>query len=120
MENLFILHIYCFAIVWVLLIFLSMTHAKTIKWKVSKTVGVKFSNAFAEHARLSDISCVDICLATGGCVVANYNPGTRTCALVDGSQISDASVNWHAYAVISGMSSCCFILPLAVSRKKTI
>ena len=88
----------------VLLIFVSKTHAKTIKWKVSKTAGVKFSNAFDERAPHSEVSCVDLCVATGGCVVANYNPGTRTCALVDGSQTSDVNANWHAYSVISGIA----------------
>jgi len=109
MESLYISHSYCIAIVCVLLFSVSISHAKTIKWKFIKTVGVKFSNVFAERATLSDVSCVDLCLSTGGCVVANYNHGIRTCALIAESQTTDPNLNWHAYGVISGLLLCSFL-----------
>ena len=110
MEYMYILQCNCFASMCVLLIVIIMPYAETMTWKFKKTVGIKSTNSFAERESLSDISCMDFCLATGGCVVANYNPGTRTCAIVDGFQKSGTNANWHTYDVISGMPSRYFCL----------
>jgi len=76
----------------------------SITWQFQRTNEVGYVNAFFEETQHSAISCVDVCVQTGGCVVANYNPGTRTCALVNDAQTFEANVNWHAYTVISGIT----------------
>jgi len=97
MDTPCLFHLYGCIMLLVLHTCIGMCTAK-IKYQFSKTVGVMYSNAIAETLTHSDISCVDLCLTTR----ANYNPGTRTCALVDGSQTSQAHANWHAYGVVSG------------------
>ena len=101
MDTPCLFHLYGCITLLVLLTCIGMCTAK-IKYQFSKTVGVRYSNAIAETPTHSDISCVDQCLITRGCFVATYNPGTRICALVDGSQTSEAHANWHAYGVVSG------------------
>ena len=80
------------------------SQSKNIKWEFQRTSEVRYVNAFFEQAQHSAVSCVDMCVQTGGCVLANYNPGTRTCALVSDTQTFEANVNWHAYTVISGIT----------------
>jgi len=101
MDTPCLFHLYGCMMLLVLHTCIGMCTAK-IKYQFSKTVGVRYSNAFAETLTHGDIFCVDLCLTTRGCFVANYNPGTRTCALVDGSQTSEAHTNWHAFGVVSG------------------
>jgi len=108
MENIkiHILHFNCLTIIGVLLSVIIMTHAITMTWKFRKVADKKFTSIFAERESLSVISCVDFCLATGGCLIANYNQGTRTCALADSFQTYDAIMNWHALYISSGKTSC--------------
>lgn len=103
-------NLYCFTVICMVVVGLHTSDCTTIKWKVGKTIGVRFLNPFAEKPHHSHTSCVHLCLAIGGCFVANYHPGSRTCALVDGSQTSNAyDETWHAYEVISGKPSLLFL-----------
>jgi len=102
MKNLCLLHVNCCLMMFLLLICMCIANLNMIKSQFSTTVGFRYSNAFAETATQSAISCVDLCLTTGGCFVANYHPGSRTCELVGESQTWYANANWNAYTFVSG------------------
>ena len=76
--------------------------SKHIQWQFGQTEDVYYTNRFDEMTTPSHISCVYACVQTGACVVANYNTGTRTCALVSDTQSFDTNMNWNAYNIISG------------------
>jgi len=77
-------------------------YAESRKLQLKRTSGVLYSNNFATLETLSDIACVDVCINTRLCLTANYNTGTRTCALINDLQVFVTNVNWHAYSVITG------------------
>ena len=107
-KNLCLLHFNCYLMMFVLLFGMCIANWNMIKSQFSTTVGVRYSNAFAETSTQSAISCVDLCLTTGGCFVANYNPGSRTCELVGESQTWYANANWNAYTFVSGIYMLCY------------
>jgi len=76
--------------------------AESSKLQLKRTSGALYSNNFATLETLSDIACVDVCINTRLCLSANYNPGNRTCALINDLQVFVTNVNWHAYSVITG------------------
>ena len=78
------------------------TNAEFMQWTLEKSTGVRYVSHFAETTALSGVDCVYQCLRTGRCFVANYNPGTMACNLIEDNPAFVSDIDWESFIVVSG------------------
>ena len=88
------------------LILITPSIATSIKWRLLKTAGVRYTNTFAEVTAFNSIACASECMSSGRCFVANYNSATMKCTMIRDASTFVSDVNWDSFIIEIGMLSC--------------